>query len=121
MKAVICRDFSPRANLRLEETPSPVPGKGEVLVQVEACGINFFDGLMVEGRYQTRPERPFTPGSEVAGVIAQVGEGVTTLQPGQRVLAFNGIGGYAQGRSPRRIASIRSRMPCRSSRQPAFS
>ncbi|TKT75746.1 NADPH:quinone oxidoreductase family protein [Aquamicrobium sp. LC103] len=96
MKAVICREFSPRANLRLEEVPTPTPGKGQVLVKVKACGLNFFDGLMVEGKYQTRPELPFTPGSEVAGVVMQVGEGVTALQPGQRVLAFNGIGGYAE-------------------------
>ncbi|MEO3388813.1 NADPH:quinone oxidoreductase family protein [Mesorhizobium sp. CAU 1741] len=96
MKAVICRDFSPRANLRLEEVPSPVPGKGQVLMQVRACGLNFFDGLMVEGKYQTKPELPFTPGSEVAGVVTAVGENVVTLRPGQRVLAFNGIGGYAQ-------------------------
>lgn len=96
MKAVICKDFSPRANLRLEDLPSPKPGPGQVLVQVAACGLNFFDGLMVEGKYQTKPDRPFTPGSEVAGVVAAVGEGVTTLRPGQRVLAFNGIGGYAE-------------------------
>jgi NADPH2:quinone reductase len=96
MKAVICKEFSPRANLRLEDVPSPKPGPGQVLVRVAACGLNFFDGLMVEGKYQTKPDRPFTPGSEVAGVVVEVGDGVTTLSPGQRVLAFNGIGGYAE-------------------------
>jgi NADPH2:quinone reductase len=96
MKAVICKEFLPRANLRLEDVPSPKPGPGQVLVRVAACGLNFFDGLMVEGKYQTKPDRPFTPGSEVAGVVVEVGDGVTTLSPGQRVLAFNGIGGYAE-------------------------
>ncbi|MCB1461833.1 MAG: NADPH:quinone oxidoreductase family protein [Nitratireductor sp.] len=96
MKAVICREFAPRAELTLEDIPSPAPGAGEVLIDVEACGINFFDGLMVEGNYQTRPDRPFTPGSEVAGIVSAVGDGVTSIKPGQRVLAFNGTGGYAE-------------------------
>ncbi len=96
MKAVICREFSPRANLRLEEAASPEPGIGQVKMRVAACGLNFFDGLMVEGKYQTRPDRPFTPGSEVAGEIISVGAGVTALRVGQRVLAFNGVGGYAE-------------------------
>ena len=96
MKAVICKEFAPRSELRLEDTPSPVPGDGEVLIKVEACGVNFFDGLMVEGNYQTKPDRPFTPGSEVAGVVTRIGAGVTGLQPGTRVIAFNGIGGYAE-------------------------
>lgn len=96
MKAVICRQFAPRAELRLEDVPAPAPGPGEVLIRVNACGINFFDGLMVEGKYQARPDRPFTPGSEVAGVVTALGDGVTGVQPGSRVLAFNGIGGYAE-------------------------
>lgn len=96
MKAVICREFAPRAELRLEDVSTPAPGPGEALIRVEACGVNFFDGLMVEGKYQTKPERPFTPGSEVAGVVTAVGDGVSNLRPGQRVIAFNGIGGYAE-------------------------
>lgn len=96
MKAVICHDFAPRDQLRLEDVALPSPGPSQVLVRVEACGVNFFDGLMVEGNYQTRPERPFSPGSEVAGIIEVVGAEVTGLKPGARVLAFNGIGGYAE-------------------------
>lgn len=96
MKAVICHDFAPRDRLRLEDVPSPIIGPRDVLVRVEACGVNFFDGLMVEGKYQTKPERPFSPGSEVAGTISIVGSDVTTLRPGDRVLAFNGVGGYAE-------------------------
>lgn len=96
MKAVICREFGPRSDLRIEEVAAPVPGKGQVTVRVEACGINFFDGLVVEGKYQTRPDRPFSPGSEVAGVIEAVGADVEGLAPGMRVLAFAGFGGYAE-------------------------
>lgn len=96
MKAVVCGDFAPRSTLRLETRPVPAPGAGEVLIRVAACGINFFDGLMVEGKYQTKPDRPFTPGAEVAGVVERVGEDVTSLRPGDRVLACNGIGGYAE-------------------------
>ncbi|MFP1645414.1 NADPH:quinone oxidoreductase family protein [Defluviimonas sp. KMU-169] len=95
MKAVICTEFAPRAQLRLGNVPVPRPGPGEVLIRVAACGINFFDGLMVEGKYQTRPDRPFTPGSEVAGTVEAVGPGVE-LAIGTRVLAFNGLGGYAE-------------------------
>lgn len=95
MKAVICTDFAPRDQLHLGDVAVPQPGPGEVLIRVAACGINFFDGLMVEGKYQTRPDRPFTPGSEVAGTVEAVGPGVD-LAIGTRVLAFNGLGGYAE-------------------------
>ena len=95
MKAVICTEFAPRDQLHLGDVAVPQPGPGEVLIRVAACGINFFDGLMVEGKYQTRPDRPFIPGSEVAGMIEAVGPGVD-LALGTRVLAFNGLGGYAE-------------------------
>jgi NADPH2:quinone reductase len=96
MKAVICDSFAPRAGLRSGDVPAPVPGPQDVLIRVRACGINFFDGLMVEGSYQTRPDLPFTPGSEVAGVVTAVGADVTGLAPGTRVLAYTGTGGYAE-------------------------
>ncbi|WP_414472402.1 NADPH:quinone oxidoreductase family protein [Microvirga sp. M2] len=96
MRAVLCREFGPRADLRMEDVAAPVARKGEVLIAVEACGVNFFDGLVVEGKYQTRPDRPFSPGSEVAGVVTAVGEGVTRITPGLRVLGFAGFGGYAE-------------------------
>lgn len=96
MRAVLCREFAPRSALRLEQTPDPVPNAGQVLIGVEACGINFFDGLVVEGKYQTKPELPFSPGSEVAGIVLAVAGDAATLRPGMRVLAFAGFGGYAE-------------------------
>jgi NADPH2:quinone reductase len=96
MRAMLCRAFGPVSSLRLEAVPAPVPGPGEVVIAVRACGINFFDGLMVEGKYQTKPPFPFSPGSEVAGVVRAVGEGVGTFAPGMRVFAFVGHGGMAE-------------------------
>lgn len=96
MKAVVCEAFAPRSELRLDHVAVPRPGPGEVLIRVAACGINFFDGLMVEGKYQNRPDRPFTPGSEVAGTVEAIGPDVTSVPVGARVLAFNGLGGYAE-------------------------
>lgn len=96
MRAVLCKEFAPRSELRLEETADPVIGAGQVLIGVEACGVNFFDGLVVEGKYQTKPDRPFSPGSEVAGIVLSVADDVTALRPGMRVLAFAGFGGYAE-------------------------
>jgi NADPH2:quinone reductase len=66
------------------------------VITVRACGVNFFDALIVQGKYQTRPSLPFSPGGEVAGVVKAVGEGVTGLATGMRVLAFVGHGGYAE-------------------------
>lgn len=96
MKAVVCHAFGPLTDLKLEDIASPTVEPGKVLVNVEACGLNFYDGLAVEGKYQTKPPFPFSPGGEVAGVVAAVGEGVTTVSVGQRVLAFTGFGGYAE-------------------------
>jgi D-arabinose 1-dehydrogenase-like Zn-dependent alcohol dehydrogenase len=96
MRAVLCHAFAPRSQLRLEETADPAVEPGQVLIGVEACGINFFDGLVVEGKYQTRPDRPFSPGSEVAGTVLAVADDVTAVRPGMRVLAFAGFGGYAE-------------------------
>lgn len=96
MRAVLCREFAPRSELRLEQVADPAVGPGQVLIGVEACGINFFDGLVVEGKYQTKPDRPFSPGSEVAGVVLAVADDVTTVKPGARVLVFAGFGGYAE-------------------------
>lgn len=79
----------------LTEVPVPVPGQGEVLIRVAACGLNFADLLMVEGRYQDTPTAPFTLGMEIAGTVAAGGEGVTCA-PGQRVVAFAGQGGLAE-------------------------
>ena len=96
MKAQQCHALGEPDVLRLTEVPDPEPGPGEVVVDVHAAGINFPDGLMVAGNYQTKPPLPFTPGSEVAGVVLRVGTGVEGLRVGMRVLAFCGIGGYAE-------------------------
>jgi NADPH2:quinone reductase len=96
MKAVLAKAFGPLEQLRLEEVAPRRAAAGEVVIQVKACGVNFFDVLIVQGKYQTRPPLPFSPGGEVAGVIAEVGEGVRGLKEGMRVLAFTGHGGYAE-------------------------
>ncbi|KAB2950615.1 MAG: NADPH:quinone oxidoreductase family protein [Rhizobiaceae bacterium] len=96
MRAVLCRAFGPVEDLRLEDVASPVAGQGMLCVSIEACGINFFDGLAVQGQYQTKPPFPFSPGGEVAGVVTALGEGVEGLSLGDRVMAFVGFGGYAE-------------------------
>jgi len=96
MKALICRAFGPIATLRVEDVPSPVPGPGKVLIDVKAAAINFPDALIVQGLYQSKPELPFSPGSELAGVVAAVGEGVTNVRVGDRVIALVGSGAFAE-------------------------
>jgi NADPH2:quinone reductase len=96
MKAVLAKSFGPTEELVLEEVAPPRAGPGEVLIAVRACGVNFFDALIVQGKYQTRPSLPFSPGGEVAGIIEAVGEGVSGFTAGTRVLASMGYGGYAQ-------------------------
>ena len=96
MKAVLARAFGPLEQLVLEDIEPRKPGPGEVAIAVKACGVNFFDALIVQGKYQSKPPVPFSPGGEVAGVVHAVGPGVTAPSEGQRVLAFTGHGGYAQ-------------------------
>lgn len=96
MKAVICKEFGPIENLVVEDMPDPVPGPGEVVIDIKAAGVNFPDGLMVRGEYQMKPPRPFTPGNEIAGVVSAIGAGVTTLAVGQRVVSLCGMGGFAE-------------------------
>jgi len=96
MKAVLAKAFGPPEQLVLEEVPPRRAGPGEVVIKVKACGVNFFDALIVQGKYQTRPPLPFSPGGEVAGVVSEVGQGANALNKGMRVLAFTGHGGYAQ-------------------------
>lgn len=95
MRAVVCHEFAPIDQLVIEERPDPTPGPGAVVVAVRAAGVNFVDGLFVQGKYQIKPALPFTPGGEVAGDIVAVGEGVDRLAVGDRVLAMPWLGGFA--------------------------
>lgn len=96
MKALICRHYGPPESLILEDRPSPEVGNKQVRIQVHACGVNFPDTLIVEGKYQYKPEMPFSPGAEVAGIVESVGPGVTRFKPGDRVIGLTGWGGYAE-------------------------
>ena len=88
MKAVLCRDLSGPAALTLEDLPDPVPGPGEVVVAMRAAALNFFDTLITRGRYQFKPELPFSPGGELAGEVEAVGPGVEGVKAGDRVIAY---------------------------------
>lgn len=96
MKAVLCKAFGPPEELVLEEIPDPQPGPGEVLVDVHACGLNFPDVLMIQGKYQSQPPFPFAPGGEIAGTITALGEGVSGFTLGERVFGGIGYGGLAE-------------------------
>jgi len=96
MKALRTHDVGGPETLTLDEVADPQPGKGEALVKVKACAINFPDTLMIRDLYQFRPERPYAPGGEIAGVVEAVGEGVTMFKPGDKVLAGIGHGGLAE-------------------------
>ncbi|MFW5330204.1 NADPH:quinone oxidoreductase family protein [Hydrogenophaga sp. ZJX-1] len=96
MKAVLCRQYGPPSSLVVEDIASPQPGPGEVVVAVHAASVNFPDGLIIENKYQFKPELPFSPGGEVAGTIRAVGEGVTGWSVGERVIAVCGWGGFAE-------------------------
>jgi NADPH2:quinone reductase len=92
MKAVLCKALGPAANLVLENLPSPRPGRGEAVVAVKAAGLNFFDTLIIEGKYQFKPNPPFSPAAEFAGIVKAVGEEVGEVRPGDRVMAYCGWG-----------------------------
>ena len=96
MRAVICRAWGDVEGLTLEDVKAPEPGPGQLLIDVKATGINYADAIMVAGKYQTRPEFPFSPGLETAGVVAQCGSGVTRFSPGDRVMAILKYGGLAE-------------------------
>ncbi|MGH6950296.1 MAG: NADPH:quinone oxidoreductase family protein [Vitreimonas sp.] len=96
MKALLSTKPGPPETLELSELPDPVAGEGEVVLAVKAAGVNFPDVLIIEDKYQFKPERPFAPGGEVAGVIESVGPGVMHVKAGQRAIGSSGWGGYAE-------------------------
>ena len=95
MQRIVCTQWGPPEELILREDPDPVPGEGQVLVETAAAGVNFVDALFVAGTYQIKVPPPFTPGSELAGTVVEVGPGVDLLQVGDRVLSSVGLGAFA--------------------------
>ena len=96
MKAMLCTHYGPPEEMELRELPSPAPGKGQVLIAVKACGVNFPDVLMLADKYQFKPALPFPPGGEVAGIVKALGDGVNDLKIGDRVAVSVGNGGFAE-------------------------
>ena len=96
MKALLSKATGGPETLELSDLPDPTPGKGELLIAVKACSINYPDVLIIEDKYQFKPERPFAPGSEISGVVEAVGEGVSGWSVGDRMLAMVGHGGLAE-------------------------
>ncbi len=96
MKAALVKAYGLPDSIVIEDVPSPEPGPGEVRLRIRACGVNFPDVLMVAGKYQFKPEMPFSPGAEMAGDIDAVGEGVENVSVGDRVFCMVGHGGMAE-------------------------
>ncbi len=96
MKALLSIAPGGPETLQLTDLPDPAPGRGELLVRVKACAINYPDVLIIADKYQLKPPRPFAPGSEIAGEVEQVGEGVTGWSPGDRLIAATGFGGLVE-------------------------
>jgi len=93
MKAALCRSLDGTEGLAIEEIETPVPGPGEIAVEVEAAALNFMDTLITRGKYQFKPDLPFSPSGEICGRVSALGEGVARLAVGQRVMAYLGWGG----------------------------
>jgi NADPH2:quinone reductase len=96
MKALLCKAWGGPETLVLEELPSPRAGAGEVVIDVKAAGVNFPDVLIIQNKYQLKPTLPFAPGAEAAGVIKEVGAGVTGFAAGDRVIAMTMYGAFAE-------------------------
>src|SRR5271166_3210700 len=86
MKAILCKHFCTPDELELADIPQPTAGSGEAVVRVKAAALNFFDLLIIAGKYQNKPPFPFSPASEFAGIVESVGTGVTDIVPGDRVI-----------------------------------
>jgi NADPH:quinone reductase len=96
VKAVLCEKYGPPDSLVVKDLPSPRAGAGEVVVSVKAASVNFPDVLIIENKYQFKPPLPFSPGSELSGLIKEVGEGVSGWKAGDRVMAFTTYGAFAE-------------------------
>lgn len=96
MKAILCKSWGLPETLAVEDLPDVSVAPGQVAIDIQAAGVNFPDVLIVQGKYQFKPELPFTPGSELAGIVRAVGEGVTHFKAGDKVLAFVSQGAFAQ-------------------------
>ena len=96
VKAVLCKQYGPPETLVVEELPSPRAGPGEAVVSVKAASVNFPDVLIIQNKYQFKPPLPFSPGSELAGVVKEVGPGVSGWKAGDRVIGFTTYGAFAE-------------------------
>jgi NADPH2:quinone reductase len=96
MRALLCKSYGPPESLVVEDVPAPEPGPGQLRVRVEAAGVNFPDALIIENKYQFKPELPFSPGGEVAGTVEAVGPGIEGWAVGDRVVASTTYGGFAE-------------------------
>jgi NADPH2:quinone reductase len=96
MRAVLCKELGPPESLVVEDVPCPEVKAGQVLVKVGACGVNFPDTLIIQGKYQHKPDLPFSPGGEIAGEVVDVASDVTNVKKGDRVIALCGHGGFAE-------------------------
>ena len=96
MKAIICNKYGLPNTLEYQEVENPKPKKGELLISVKACSVNFPDTLIIQGLYQYKPAPPFSPGSDIAGVVEAIGDGVVGFQIGDEIVGFNPYGGFAE-------------------------
>jgi NADPH2:quinone reductase len=96
MKAVLCENWGLPDTLVIAELTDVIPGPGQIAIDVKAAGVNFPDVLIIQNKYQFKPELPFTPGSELSGIVRAVGEGVINAKVGDKVIAFIGQGAFAQ-------------------------
>jgi D-arabinose 1-dehydrogenase-like Zn-dependent alcohol dehydrogenase len=96
MKALLCTRYGTPDDLEIADLPDPTPAPGEAVVRIAAAALNFFDTLIIAGKYQTKPPMPFSPSAEFAGTVESVGDGVTAVKAGDRVLAYTRFGAARQ-------------------------
>ncbi|MHA7776174.1 NADPH:quinone oxidoreductase family protein [Roseibium sp. M-1] len=107
MKACLCTSYGPPSDLVIKDIAEPIAGPGEVVVRVKACALNFFDTLIIRGKYQYKPEMPFSPSAEFAGLVETVGEGVTEFAAGDRVMGYMRCGAAREKVAVREIDLVR--------------